>query len=185
MKRTLFLLTLALVTLLASPAWAGPYMNSAAMLLREGFQSADFVRSNLGDRELARVAHQLADARMDAAAHITVPKEVEKAHPHFLLALASLERATDAAERADVSAFLRNVETARGESRTFRALLQQEHLQLPAVRECALELPSSQPRAALAPPPSTKPAQRALRRACLRLAIHPPRLAARTDLPAR
>ena len=159
-------------------------MNSAAMLLREGFLSADFVRTNIGDRELARVAHKVAEARMDAAAHLTVSKEVEKAHPHFLLALASLERATDAASRADVSGFLRNVETARGESRTFKALLEQQHLQLPAVRECSLSLPASEPRHAASPPTnSPQPARSALRRACIRFAVDPARLAARAQLP--
>jgi len=176
MKRLVFLLVLAAAVLLASPALAGPYMNTAAMLLREGFQSIEFVRSNLGDRELARVAHTIAEARMDAAAHLTIPKEVDKAHPHFLLALASLERATEAASRGDVSGCLRNIETARGESRTFRALLEQQHLLLPAVRECSLTRP--EPDA----PRSAQTARSALRRACARLAEDPAGLAARADL---
>jgi recombinational DNA repair ATPase RecF len=184
LKRLVLLLGFAVTMLFASPALAGPYMNSAAMILREGFQSADFVRMNLGDRELARVAHRLALARTDAAAHLTVPKEVEKAHPHFLLAMASLERAVDSASRADISGYLRNIELARGESRTFKALLEQQRLQLPAVRECAA--PSAEGgarRADLAPPSSAQPARRALRRACVRLTVDSARLAARADLP--
>jgi hypothetical protein len=174
MKHLVFLLTLAVAVLFAAPALAGPYMNTAAMLLREGFQSAEFVRSNIGDRELARVAHTIAEARMDAAAHLTIPKEVDKAHPHFLLALAGIERATEAASRGDVSGCLRNIEAARGESRTFRALLEQQQLKLPAVRECSLSLPE---------PDASRSAQAArcvLRRACARLPVDPARLASRS-----
>ncbi|MBI5537820.1 MAG: hypothetical protein HY898_34160 [Deltaproteobacteria bacterium] len=173
MKRLVLLLTFALATLFASPALAGPYMNTAAMLLREGFQSVEFVRSNLGDRELARVAHTIAEARMDAAAHLTIPKEVDKAHPHFLLALASLERATEAASRGDVSGCLRNIETARGESRTFRALLEQQQLKLPAVRECSLSRP--EPDGAR----SAQAARSVLRSVSARLSVDSARLASR------
>lgn len=172
MKRMLFLITLAFAVLLTSPALAGPYLNSAAMLLREGFQSADFLRSNLADRELGRVAHAMAEARVNAASHMTIPKEVEKAHPHLLLALAALERATDAASRGEASTCLRHIETSRGEARTFRALLEEQHLRLPTVRECAVS-PSTPQRSAQA-------ARSVLRRACQRLAVDPPRLASRS-----
>jgi hypothetical protein len=174
MNRLVFAFTVAFALLLASPAFAGPYLNTAAMLLREGFQSAEFVRANLGDRDLARVAHVIAEARMDAAAHLTIPKEVERAHPHFLLALASLERATDAVTRGDVSGCLRHIETARGESRTFRALLEQQRLAMPTVRECSVARPD------LGANRSAQTARRALRNACARFAVDPAGLASRT-----
>jgi hypothetical protein len=176
LKRLLFLVTFACAVFVASPALAGPYLNSAAMLLREGFQSSDFLRSNLGDRELARVAHSMAEARVDAASHMVIPKEVEKAHPHVLLALAALERAADAASRGDVSSCLRHIETARGESRTFRALLEEQHLRLPTVRECSV-VPQNP-----SPERSAQAARSVLRRACARLPDYTPGLASSAQL---
>jgi hypothetical protein len=136
MRRLVLWMTWAALLLASRSAWAGPYLNTASLLLREALQSAEWVRSNLSDKEMADVVHRIAVARADAAAHMPVPKEVERAHPHLLLTLANIERATDAASRSDVSAFLRHLDAARGESRTFKAVLEQLHLSLPSSREC-------------------------------------------------
>ena len=136
MKRLVTLLVLAAALLLAPSAFAGPYLNTAAMLLREALQSGDFVRANIGDKELARVGRKMAEARVQVASHIVVPKEVEKAHPHLLLALTNTERAMAAAERGEVSNCLRYLDAARGEARTFRAVLDQLKLKLPETKGC-------------------------------------------------
>jgi hypothetical protein len=161
MKRLVLLVAWAALCLVSRNAWAGPYLNTASLLLREGLQSAEWVRSNLGDKDLAVVVHRIAEARADAASHMPVPKEVERAHPHLLLTLVNVERAADAASRADVSSFLRHLDTARAEARTFRAVLDQLHLSLPATRDCphAASRASSRPsvieaRAELFPDPS-------------------------------
>ena len=195
MNRILFALSFALVLLVSSPAFAGPYLNTAAMLVREGFLSADLLRSNLGERDLARAVHRMAEARVDLATHMVVPKEVDKAHPHFLLVLNSLERAADAATRGEVSVFLRNLDAARSEARTFKAVLEQLRLPLPSLRQCTAttpEPPSNTAQATTPAPPAVAPTtqpsplslppRRALRRTGHRLAIDPPGLAPRTKL---
>lgn len=192
MNRLIFVVTLASALLLSSTAFAGPYLNTVAMLLREGFQSTEMLRTNLGEREFARSVHRMAEARADLAGHMVVPKEVEKAHPHVLLVLANLERAADAATRGEVAVFVRSVDTARNESRTLKAILEQLHLSLPSVRECSNANPDAPSRPAQAP--STLP-QEPARRAALpqsprrllrptsgRLAVDPARLAPRSDL---
>jgi hypothetical protein len=135
MKRFVSLLLVAAALLLASPAFAGPYLNSVAMLIRESMQSGDWVRVNLGDRELARLAHHMAEARFNIAGKMVVPKEVDKAHPHFLLVLSNVERAMDAAARGDTNQFVRSMDAARAESRTLRAVLDSLKFKLPTLRE--------------------------------------------------
>lgn len=142
MKQVVFWLTLATALLCTGPALAGPYLNTAALLLREGLQSADWLRANLGDKELAKNALRVAEARVDVASHMQVPREVEKAHPHFLLALSNIERGVEAASRGDVTGFLRFVDVAYGEARTFRAILEQLRLSLPSLRDCPRFEPS-------------------------------------------
>lgn len=192
MKRLLFLVTFASALLLSSTAFAGPYLNTVAMLMREGFQSTEMLRTNLGEREFARSVHRMAEARADLASHMVVPKEVEKAHPHVLLVLANLERAADAATRGEVAIFVRNLDTARSESRTLKSILEQAHLALPSVRECSNANPDAPARPAQAPSTSPEdparraalpqPPRRVLRRTSARLAVDPARLAPRSDL---
>jgi len=191
-KRLLTLVTFASLLLLSSTAFAGPYLNTVAMLLREGFQSTEMVRVNLGEREFARSVHRMAEARADLASHMVVPKEVEKAHPHVLLVLANLERAADAATRGEVAIFVRNLDTARGEFRTLKAILEQLHFPLPSLRECSNASPAAPSRPAKAPSTSpeepARPAslpqtpRRGLRRPGVRLAVDPARLPPRADL---
>src|SRR5690606_3861410 len=90
----------------AAPAWAGSYLNRAALLLTQAGDDADYLRAKLTDRELARVVHRLAVARLDAAGSMQVPKEVALAHPHLLLVLENYERAADAAKEGQLQRFV-------------------------------------------------------------------------------
>lgn len=201
MNRLLFLVTLASALLLSSTAFAGPYLNTAAMLMREGFQSSEMLRINLGEREFARSVHRMAEARVDLATHMVVPKEVERAHPHFLLVLTQLERAADAATRGEVAIFVRSLDAARSESRTLKSILDQAHLSLPSLRECSAATSDPAPQRTTEPEPArpaqapTTSPQQSPRRASLpqpprrvlgrpghRLAVDPARLAPRRDL---
>jgi hypothetical protein len=85
------------VVTVAVPAFAGTYLNRAVVLLSGASREAVYLRARLGDRELARITHRLATARLDAARTMTVPKEVEQAHPHLLLVLENYQQATEAA----------------------------------------------------------------------------------------
>lgn len=138
MKNLIAILIAAVMSVLASPAWAGPYLNTSAMLLDESFAAGRWVRANLGDKELARSAHKMAQARIDVAAKMIVPAEVREAHPHLLLSLAAMERAMDAAVEGQISNFVRQQQTSSGEAKTFEAVLKGLGFALPNTRHTSM-----------------------------------------------
>lgn len=123
----------ALLGLWAAPAWAGTYLNRAALLLSGARREADYLRSRFADKELARIVHRLAEARLESASSMMVPPEVAQAHPHLLLVLENYERAADAAVRGQGERFLVYCHRAQDEERTFRAVLRQLGWELPQV----------------------------------------------------
>jgi len=122
-RRTFAVLSATAVALVVTPAWAGTYLNRAAVLVLGATREANYLRPRVGDRELAGVIHRLAQARLAAAQDMTVPKEVVMAHPHLLLVLESYEQATEAATRGDTARFVTFYQRALDEERTFRAVL--------------------------------------------------------------
>lgn len=118
--------------LLAGPAWAGTYLTSAGMLVTEARREADVLRKRLHDKELARLVHQLAEARLRAASSMRVPSEVAQAHPHLLLTLEFYERAANAAVKEQYERFLVFTSRAREEEENFRAILKQLGWDLPS-----------------------------------------------------
>lgn len=139
MRRWLTLVLFLAIFTLPRLAWAGPYLNTAAMLLREGFQACDWVRVNLDDKQLAGYAQQVARTRVDVASKMVVPDEVRQAHPHLLLALAAQERALDAAINGRVAVFLSQVQVARGEKKTLDSVLKSANLSLPTLASLGVE----------------------------------------------
>lgn len=120
-------------TLTAREAWAGSYLNRAALLLTQAAGDADYLRVRVTDRELASVVHKLAVARLEAAGNMDVPKEVAQAHPHLLLVLENYERATDAAAEGQTQRFVIYQQRARDEERTLRGVLKQLGWALPSI----------------------------------------------------
>lgn len=124
--------SLALALLFSSrEALAGSYLDRAGLLLGQANAEADYLRGRLSDRELARMIHALAGARVKAATTMTVPKEVAQAHPHLLLVLENFERAADAARGGETQRFLVYQLRARDEERVFRGILKQLGWPLP------------------------------------------------------
>ena len=119
------------ITLVSSSAFAGPYLNTAAMLLHESANAGRWVRLNLGDKELASNAYKMARARTDTASKMNVPAEVRQAHPHLLLSMSAMESAMQAAVDGKPSEFIRLLQTSSGEATTFRAVLQTLGFALP------------------------------------------------------
>lgn len=144
MKRIFWMMLVAAAALVASPAWAGPYLNTSAMLLHENFAAGRWVRANLGDKDLAKAAHKMAQARIDVASRMIVPTEVREAHPHLLLTLAAMGQAMDAAAQGQVSNFIRQLQTSSGEAKTFKAVLKGAGFTLPELRSASLR--EDQPR---------------------------------------
>jgi hypothetical protein len=122
MKRCLLVLFLVLVT---TPAWAGSYLDRAGLLVVEANRAGALLRERSSDRELARMIHQIAEARLSAAKTMLVPKEVALAHPHLLLLLEIYERAAAAACEADTARVIALILKAEEEDRILRRILSQ------------------------------------------------------------
>jgi hypothetical protein len=136
MKAKLCLLVgFALVLAWVSPAWAGTYLDTAALLLDETRRTTSFVQYHLTDMKLVEIAHQLSEARVKCGRAVLVPKEVDKAHPHLLLALEAAERAIAAALDGEPERFIRLALQVRDEERTFRALLGEQKFTLPELEK--------------------------------------------------
>jgi len=124
-RRALASALAVLVLAVTVPAFAGSYLNRALLLLSGGSREAAYLRSHLGDKELARVTYRLADARLLAARSMTVPKEVENAHPHLLLVLEHYSVAAEAATLGDTERFAQFHLRALDEERAFKVVLKQ------------------------------------------------------------
>jgi len=109
----------------AVPVFAGTYLNRAVVLLSGASREAAYLRARLGDKELARVTLRVMTARLEAARSMTVPKEVEQAHPHLLLVLESYQQAAEAATLGESERFASYHQRALDEERTFKAVLKQ------------------------------------------------------------
>lgn len=119
----------------AAPAFAGSYLNRAALLIAQGRREGEFLRAHFADKELAHTVHRMAVARVEAASTMLVPKEVVQAHPHLLLIFENYERAADAAENSQVERFLVFLQRALDEERTFRAVLKTSGWELPGAND--------------------------------------------------
>jgi len=129
MKRvSLLVLAFLLVT---GVALGGTYMDRATLLINEARRSSQFLRQRSHDKELARIVHHVAVARLEAAQKMSVPKEVVLAHPHVLIVLEHHERAAAAAEEGDVQKFLVHELKADEEERVLRSVFEQHGWPLP------------------------------------------------------
>jgi hypothetical protein len=133
-RRALAFAVAVLLLAVAVPAFAGSYLNRAVILLSGGAREAAYLRARLGDKELARITYRLADARLDAARTMTVPKEVENAHPHLLLVLEHYSVAAEAASLGDTEKFAIFHLRALDEERAFRVVLKHHGWVLPEAR---------------------------------------------------
>lgn len=106
-------------------AFAGTYLEAAALLVGANRRDAEALRKRPTDKELAKVIHTVAAARATAAADMVVPEKVAKAHPHLLLTLAKIERAALAAREGNVKALLEQLDAARTEETLFRSVLKE------------------------------------------------------------
>lgn len=128
MKRRAFMAVMlssaAATTLLWTPvAWAGSYLDRAALLLDEAQKEGDLLKARSTDKEIVALIAALAETRLDAGRHMEVPVAIAKAHPHFLLVLEHSERAADAASKGDLKKLLTHLTSARDEEAIFRAVV--------------------------------------------------------------
>lgn len=121
----------AAALLCASPAYAGSYLNRAAMLVTQASRESEYLRGRVTDKDLAELVHQVAVARLEAASRMNVPKEVVMAHPHLLLMLENYERSAQAAVDGQNERFLIYQQRARDEEAILRGVLKQLGWALP------------------------------------------------------
>jgi hypothetical protein len=126
------LLALPLLTA-ALPAWAGSYLDRAAILLDEARKEGDLLQPRTFDKELVLLVKTLAEARAKVGRKMEVPAQVTKAHPHLLLVLENYVRAADAADEGNFKKFMEHLNAARDEERNFRAILRELGYALPDV----------------------------------------------------
>jgi hypothetical protein len=124
-------LAFSLTWLAAAPAWAGSYLDRAALLLDEARREGDMLQPRTNDKEMVLIVKALAEARAKVGRKMEVPAAVVRAHPHLLLVLENCERAADAAAEGNFKKFMEHLMTARDEERTFRALIAELGYTLP------------------------------------------------------
>ena len=71
----------AVASFIAPSAWAGSYLNRAALMLDGAAAERDMVLPRSNDKELVRLVHAIARARADASRVMKVPRIVAGAHP--------------------------------------------------------------------------------------------------------
>jgi hypothetical protein len=116
---------------LTRPAFAGSYLDRAALLVEGSRKDQTELRAKIMDKELAKVVRIVAEARLDAASKMDVPAQVAKAHPHLLLALTKVERAAQAAVDGNLRNVVELLETATREEGVFKAALKDLGFPLP------------------------------------------------------
>ena len=133
MKRRGFLFaSMAAACALASGvAFAGSYLDRAALMLETGKREADAIKTRTGDKEMLLVVKASTEARVKVARKMNVPAAVVDAHPHLLLVLENHERAAEAAKDGNPQRFLVYHQRARDEERVLRGVLKQLGFPLP------------------------------------------------------
>jgi hypothetical protein len=132
-RRWLFGAVALAAGLATGTAWAGSYLDRAALLVIVSNTEIDYLRRKLYDPELARLVHRQTEARVQAASSMLVPPEVAQAHPHLLLMLENCERAANSAVERKPEEFLKFLGLARDEEQLFRAILKQLGWELPKI----------------------------------------------------
>lgn len=131
-RRLVTLALAALVAFAALPtAWAGSYLDRAALLLDQARKEGDMLQPRTHDKELVTIVKALAEVRVRVARKMEVPAAIAKAHPHLLLVLENSESAALAAHDGNFKKFMEHLNAARDEERIFRAILAELRYTLP------------------------------------------------------
>lgn len=133
MRRFAFalLVSLAFVCTWVLPAWAGSYLDRAALMLDQAHSEGDLLQPRTFDKELVLVVKAMAETRARVARKMEVPVAVTNAHPHLLLVLEKYESAAAAAEEGNFKKFVEHLNAAREEERNFRSILKELGFALP------------------------------------------------------
>jgi hypothetical protein len=123
----------AACAVVARGAWAGSYLDRAAIMLDEAKKEGDLMRPRSGDKEFLLVVKAMTEARIKVARKMNVPAAVVDAHPHLMLVLENYDRAVDAATAGNTKKLGECLVVTVDEERTFRNLIKQLGYALPKV----------------------------------------------------
>ena len=134
-RRLFAVAVVAMIAFAALPsAWAGSYLDRAALLLDQARKEGDMLQPRTHDKELVELVKSLAEVRVKVAGKMEVPAAIAKAHPHLLLVLENSERAAYAASMGNFRKFMDHLNTARDEERIFRAIVAELGYSLPELQ---------------------------------------------------
>lgn len=132
-RRFLTLTAAALAATIAPAAFAGSYLDRAALLLDSGKKDIDTIKTRTSDKETLLVVKALTEARLKAARKMNVPDKVTAAHPHLMLVLENQDRAVDALIAGNMKKYAEGITSAAAEEKTFRDMIKQLGYTLPKV----------------------------------------------------
>jgi hypothetical protein len=134
-RRLFAVAVVAMIAFAALPsAWAGSYLDRAALLLDQARKEGDMLQPRTHDKELVELIKSLAEVRVKVAGKMEVPAAIAKAHPHLLLVLENSERAAYAASMGNFRKFMDHLNAARDEERIFRAIVAELGYALPELQ---------------------------------------------------
>jgi hypothetical protein len=134
-RRLFAVAVVAMIAFAALPsAWAGSYLDRAALLLDQARKEGDMLQPRTHDKELVVLIKSLAEVRVKVAGKMEVPAAIAKAHPHLLLVLENSERAAYAASMGNFRKFMDHLNAARDEERIFRAIVAELGYTLPELQ---------------------------------------------------
>lgn len=134
-RRLFAVAVVAMIAFAALPsAWAGSYLDRAALLLDQARKEGDMLQPRTHDKELVELIKSLAEVRVKVAGKMEVPAAIAKAHPHLLLVLENSERAVYAASMGNFRKFMDHLNAARDEERIFRAIVAELGYALPELQ---------------------------------------------------
>lgn len=132
-RRFLALTAAVLAAAIAPAAFAGSYLDRAALLLDGGKKDIDTIKTRTSDKETLLVVKGLTEARLKVARKMNVPEKVAAAHPHLMLVLENQDRAVDALLAGNMKKYAECIVNAADEEKTFRNMIKTLGYTLPKV----------------------------------------------------
>lgn len=132
-RRFLALTAAALAAAMTPAAFAGSYLDRAALLLDGGKKDIETIKTRTSDKETLLVVKALTEARLKVARKMNVPDKVTAAHPHLMLVLENQDRAVDALMASNMKKYAECIANAAAEEKTFRNMIKTLGYTLPKV----------------------------------------------------
>lgn len=124
----------AALAVAAPPAPATPlanYLSQFVLMMDWVSRATAYVPRHAADRDLADVAHAVAEQLVEKAQRLTPPDEFRDLHPHFLLVLENAERTFHYLSQGDSEKADRHLAVVRDEARIMRQIQREIRIEIP------------------------------------------------------